>query len=106
MSPKYKINRPGITPERFLRARDESRTHTSQLTLAPETSASTIPPPAHYRTAKIRIVLKTAKVFFRRKQGWLGLELTSSEPPSIRAGQPGHGLLSHLAGRRDDWIDV
>ena len=27
-------------------ARDESRTHTSQLTLAPETSASTISPPA------------------------------------------------------------
>ena len=30
----------------LIRARDESRTHTSQLTLAPETSASTISPPA------------------------------------------------------------
>ena len=34
---------PGEYP---LCARDESRTHTSQLTLAPETSASTISPPA------------------------------------------------------------
>lgn len=33
-------------------ARDETRTHTSQLTLAPETSASTIPPPAHQMDCK------------------------------------------------------
>ena len=45
------------------RARDESRTHTSQLTLAPETSASTISPPALKWIAKIRIVREFANLF-------------------------------------------
>ena len=45
----------------FVCARDESRTHTSQLTLAPETSASTISPPAH------RIGLQSY-LFFSNKQ--------------------------------------
>ena len=48
----------------FVGARDETRTHTLFTVLAPETSASTIPPPALEWTAKIQQFLqKTTKLW-------------------------------------------
>ena len=61
MSPKTKEDRLQRYSEADLCARDESRTHTSQLTLAPETSASTISPPAPEWTANIQLFSKTTK---------------------------------------------
>ena len=55
MSPKTKEDRPQRYSEADPCARDESRTHTSQLTLAPETSASTISPPAPEWIANIQL---------------------------------------------------
>ena len=43
------------------RARDETRTHTGVTPLAPETSASTIPPPALQKRSKDTTILGNAK---------------------------------------------
>ena len=55
MSPKTKEDRPQRYSEADPCARDETRTHTLFTVLAPETSASTIPPPAPEWTANIQL---------------------------------------------------
>ena len=59
MSPKIKEKRPQRISEAVSSARDETRTHTPFTALAPETSASTIPPPALQKwTANLQQISK------------------------------------------------